>query len=33
VFVSALDPDKKPEIMPAFLHKTAGDDTATPPAG
>ena len=32
-FASALAPDKKPEILPAYMHKTAGDDTATPPAG
>jgi aminobenzoyl-glutamate utilization protein B len=30
-FASALSADKKPEILPAFMHKTAGDDTATPP--
>lgn len=29
-FVSALSADKKPEIMPKYLHKAAGDDTATP---
>jgi aminobenzoyl-glutamate utilization protein B len=33
VFAPALSPDKKPEILPAFMHKTAGDDTLTPPAG
>ena len=30
-FASALAADKKPEILPAYMHKTAGDDTATPP--
>ncbi len=33
VFASALAPDKQPEILPDFMHKTAGDDTATPPEG
>lgn len=33
VFASALAPDKQPEILPAYMHKTGGDDTATPPAG
>lgn len=31
VYVSPLAPDKKPEILPAYMHKTAGDDTLTPP--
>jgi aminobenzoyl-glutamate utilization protein B len=31
VFASALAADKQPEILPAFLHKGAGDDTLTPP--
>jgi len=31
VYVSPLAPDKKPEILPAYMHKTAGDDMATPP--
>lgn len=30
-YVSPLAPDKKPEILPAFIHKVAGDDAATPP--
>lgn len=30
-YVSPLAADKKPEILPAFIHKVAGDDTATPP--
>lgn len=30
-YVSPLAPDKQPEILPAFLHKVAGDDTLTPP--
>ena len=29
-FVSALAADKKPEILPAFMHKAPGDDTLTP---
>jgi aminobenzoyl-glutamate utilization protein B len=29
-YVSPLAADKKPEILPAFMHKVAGDDTATP---
>lgn len=33
VFASALAPDKAPEILPAYMHKTMGDDAATPPAG
>lgn len=33
VYASPLSPDKKPEILPAFMHKVAGDDTATPPEG
>lgn len=32
-YVSPLSPDKRPEILPAFMHKVAGDDTATPPEG
>jgi aminobenzoyl-glutamate utilization protein B len=32
-YVSPLSADKKPEILPAFMHKVAGDDTATPPEG
>jgi aminobenzoyl-glutamate utilization protein B len=31
VYVSPLSPDKMPEILPAYMHKTAGDDTLTPP--
>jgi aminobenzoyl-glutamate utilization protein B len=30
-FVSALSMDRKPEILPEFMHKAAGDDTMTPP--
>ncbi len=30
-YVSPLAADKKPEILPAFMHKVAGDDTLTPP--
>lgn len=30
-FASALAVDKKPEILPAFMHKAPGDDTLTPP--
>ncbi|MCX7305545.1 MAG: peptidase dimerization domain-containing protein [Hyphomicrobiales bacterium] len=33
VYVSPLSAEKKPEILPAFMHKVAGDDTATPPEG
>ena len=29
-FVSAISSDKKPEIMPAYLHKAPGDDTIAP---
>jgi hypothetical protein len=32
-FASALAPDKKPEILPAYMHKAPGDDTITPPEG
>ena len=32
-YVSPLSADKQPEILPAFMHKVAGDDTATPPEG
>ena len=32
-FVSALPADKKPEILPAYMHKAPGDDTLTPDAG
>jgi aminobenzoyl-glutamate utilization protein B len=32
-FASALAADKKPEILPAFMHKTTGDDTLTPAEG
>jgi len=32
-FASALSVDKKPEILPEFIHKVVGDDTLTPPAG
>jgi hypothetical protein len=32
-FASALAADKKPEILPDFIHKTTGDDTLTPPEG
>jgi aminobenzoyl-glutamate utilization protein B len=32
-YVSALAADKKPEILPAFMHKAPGDDTLTPPEG
>lgn len=31
-FVSALPADKKPEILPAYMHKAPGDDTLTPDA-
>jgi hypothetical protein len=30
VFAYALAPDKQPEILPAYMHEAAGDDTATP---
>jgi aminobenzoyl-glutamate utilization protein B len=30
-YVSPLAPDKQPEILPAYMHKVAGDDTLTPP--
>jgi aminobenzoyl-glutamate utilization protein B len=30
IYVSPLSPDKMPEILPAYMHKTAGDDTLTP---
>jgi aminobenzoyl-glutamate utilization protein B len=30
VFASALAPDKQPEILPAYMHEAAGDDTAAP---
>jgi aminobenzoyl-glutamate utilization protein B len=29
-YVSPLAADKKPEILPAYMHKVAGDDLATP---
>ena len=32
-YVSPLSADKKPDILPAFMHKAAGDDTATPTEG
>jgi aminobenzoyl-glutamate utilization protein B len=31
VYISPLAADKVPEILPAYMHKTAGDDTLTPP--
>jgi hypothetical protein len=30
VFAYALAPHKQPEILPAYMHEAAGDDTATP---
>jgi aminobenzoyl-glutamate utilization protein B len=30
-YVSPLSAGKKPEILPAFMHKVVGDDTLTPP--
>ncbi len=32
-YVSPLSADRKPDILPAFMHKAAGDDTATPTEG
>jgi hypothetical protein len=31
-YVSPLSADKKPEILPAYMHKEPGDDTLTPEA-
>jgi len=31
--VSALAADKRPESLPAFMHRAPGDDTMTPPEG
>jgi aminobenzoyl-glutamate utilization protein B len=30
-YVSPLSASQRPEILPGFMHKVVGDDTATPP--